>query len=427
MQNASPHVQPLPRVPGEQHVGDLMQTLRKRAPWILAFAAVAACVAGGVSLILPKQYRATTLLLVSASKVPTTGTGGTERPDSQVFTATYATLLRSRSVAADVLRDLGIGGMAPEVLSERLQVRPLTGTLLLNVSLDDADPALAVRLLDAQTARVLALNQEISSADLSDTRTYLGQQVADAASSLADREARLESARATLQVEALRRQLDSALDQRARLVQIVDERRQEAARYGAEAREYRAALDTQSKTLLLSRSFGDDLSSMPDLAARVAGVSREALLGLELKTEVVNPLYEEAEPLLVKAQAEAEGASAAASTVNEQLTSVAKDIARLETQLAERTGLLDAAQREFDLAKAAYEGFSKSYEDARLSVTAQTAELRVVAKATASEQPISPRPTLNALAAGMAALLIGTFVALLGAYLRDDLVPRAEV
>ena len=82
-----------------------------------------------------------------------------------MLSETFATLLRSTLVAERVVKDLKVEGMTADQLVGGLSVRAVPGTMLLRVSLDHPDPGLAVRILDAQTTRVVSLNRELRSAD----------------------------------------------------------------------------------------------------------------------------------------------------------------------------------------------------------------------------------------------------------------------
>jgi uncharacterized protein involved in exopolysaccharide biosynthesis len=100
----------------------------------------------------------------------------------------------------------------------------------------------------------------------------------------------------------------------------------------------------------------------------------------------------------------------------------------IERDLAVGSSRLESARREYELAKAAYENFSKSYEQARLSVRAQVPELKLVDPATASPYPVGPSVVLNVAIAIVASFILAVFALLLGDYLRAarQPVPVAE-
>jgi uncharacterized protein involved in exopolysaccharide biosynthesis len=423
MHNVSNMNEPPVLVPGERHLGEVLDALRARAWLILTLAAAAAVLAAGLSSLLPRQYRASALVMVSSSKIPTSG--DTTPASADRFAQTIATLLRSQRVADGVVRDQKVSDMTAQQLATAIQVQPVAGTMLLRVSLDHRDAGTAVRLLDSQTARVVALNRAIGVADLSDTREYLRTQVSDATTTLAAQERRLTEARATLQVESLRKRLDGSLLQRTALEAERDKFARQAAESGAQAQAYRDALTGQSKTVSLNRSLAEDASALPDAAA-ARGITRDQLLGLQLRSEVINPLFEEGEPALAEARAKEQGALAALESTKGQLAALDRELVQLQQQLAERTRAQAAAERDFELAKSTYEGFAKSYENARLSVAAQNAEVRIVEPATALPTPVSPRPLLNGVAAGLAVLLLGGFATLVHTYVREDRRPVAE-
>ncbi len=422
MHTVSTTNEPAPPGSGERHLGEVIDALRARARLILVLTIAAAIVAFGLSQLLPRKFRASALVLVSGSKLPTTA-GEPARASADLFSQTIATLLRSQRVAEHVLRDLKVADMSPAALSQGIQVQTVPGTLLLRVSLDHPDPSTAVRLLDAQTARVAALNRDLGTADLTDAREYLRQQVDDATKTLAAQEARLTEARATLQVEALSKRLEYGLEQRATLEEARDKFSQEAAEAGGMARSYGEALAKQGRTLVLNRSLAEESTALRD-AATSRGATSDQILGLQLKTEVINPVYLEGEPALAAAQAREQGAQAALASVKTRLATLDRELVQVQQQLAERTRAQQAAERDFELAKSAYEGFTKSYENVRLSVAAQNADVRVVEPAAALPGPVSPRPLLNGVAAGVATLLLAVFATLVDTYVRED---RASV
>ena len=98
---------------------------------------------------------------------------------------------------------------------------------------------------------------------------------------------------------------------------------------------------------------------------------------------------------------------------------------RLERDLAEKSGLLAAATRDYDLAKAAYENFVKSFENARITVRAQSAELKLVSPATPEPRPVGSRVAINVAVALAASAILGAFLVLFADHLRAARVPPA--
>lgn len=219
-------------------------------------------------------------------------------------------------------------------------------------------------------------------------------------------------------------QVESDTERLKRLVEVrgtIAEQHAKAAQdaAGAEqgAKAIREALAGQTRLLTLNRQVVDDPALKEAAAAERPRTSSE-LLGLRMQEQVVNPLYEQSEPELVKASAEAAGAAARRGTAESQLKTNLQEIQALERNLAVGSTRLESAKREYKLAKGSYETLSKSYERARLSVRSGVPELKLLQPAVPDPHPVGPRVVLNVTIAVVASFILVVFALLLGDYLR---------
>lgn len=399
---------------GERNLADQLLVLWSRRYLLLAAVAGSAALTFLWSRSLPPTYRTTATLVISDAKMP-----GEQRADARTYADTYAALIESVSVAAGVVEELGLErqfGLTPERLVDQLTVRAVPGTLLITVSLDFPDAALAAKIVNAQTTAAVALSRSMATTNVTDTRDYLQQQVAAAQRDLADREAQLQKVKADVRYEEASKRLESLIELRGKLGEDLATAEQDAAASTAAAEAFRQGLGAQDRVLTLNRSVIDD----PALnEAANAGGTRTAAerLGLQMKTQEVNPLHAQSEPEFLKVTALAAGASSRRDTVRRQMQANEVELRQLEGQLAGKWTRLQGAQRDYDLAKSAYEGFTKSFENARLSVRAQVAELKLVSPATPRGQVVGPRVALNVAISVVASLILAMFVVLFFGYL----------
>jgi len=395
--------------------------------WVRRFHVLAAVVGAGVialfiSANLPKTYRSTATLMIADAKM------GGEAPSDLRYGETYAALLRNPSIATNVVKNLELerNGITPNQLNAMLGVRSVPGTLLISLYLDLGDPVLAAKIVNAQAAGAVEMSRAMLTTDLSDTRSYLQQQVAAAQAEVKAREAELLQAKSEFQVE-------SDAERLKRLVEVrktIDEQHAKAAQdaAGAEqgARSMREALAGQSRLLTLNRQVVDDPAVKEAAAAERPRTSTE-LLGLRMQEQVVNPLYERSEPELLRASAEAAGAAARRGTAEQQLKTNLQEIKALERNLAIGSIRVESAKREYELAKAGYEALSKSYERARLSVRSGVPELKLLHSAVPDPHPIGPRILLNTAIAVVAGFILAVFALLLADYMRASRRPASAV
>ena len=403
--------------PVDRELADLLFALWSRRYVLLLAIGVATALAGGMSLRLPKIYRATATLVITDAKMP--ATAGEQRPDSRLYSDTYAALLKSESVAAQVLTALDLarqGIYTPDQLANKLSVRPVPNTLLVTVSLDDSDAVRAATVVNALSAKVVDMSRALSTSNMTDTRDYLQEQVTAARVELTEREGQLQQVKRDGRFEESTKRLASLLELRGTLEENLAEAEQDAAKNAAAAASMQKALAGQDRLLTLTRSVVDD-PVLNEVAGADQARTTQETLGLQMQAQQVNPLYERAEPLLIESSAGAAGANSRREAVRRQLQANELEVRRLEHGLAEKSTRLLAAQREYDLAKNAYETFTKSYESARLTVRAQVAEIKLVSAASPDPRPVGPRIALNVIVALTASAVLSVFAVLLFEYL----------
>ena len=116
------------------------RVVRRWAWLIILCPLVAALAAGLISLQLPKVYEAQATLLVKPAQ-PLAGTPGTVAPETvDEILRTYARLITARRVLERVISDRVLN-TDPASLSHRITVTPEPNTTILNVAVQDTDPA----------------------------------------------------------------------------------------------------------------------------------------------------------------------------------------------------------------------------------------------------------------------------------------------
>jgi succinoglycan biosynthesis transport protein ExoP len=378
-------------------------------------------IAGGIALVgsmsLPKTYRATATLVISDTKLPATE----GRADAR-YADTYAALLKSPTVSTTVIKELDLGrrlGTTPTDLSNRLAVRSVPNTLLVMLSMDLTDPALAAEIVNAHARGAVELSRTMATTDMVDLRGYLQKQVAQSREELRVREAELRRVQGEARVEGQKERLKALLEVRGAIEKKLTEAEQDAAGSEQAAKSIRAALGGQSRILTLERSVVDDPALREAAAAGQSRTPKE-LLGLRMQQQQVNPLYEESEPELVKADADAASARARRDAARTQLRANLQEVQAVGREFGVDSTRVDAAQAEYDIAKNAYETISKSYEQSLLSVRAQIPELRLITAAIPDSTPVGPRVAMNVAIVIASSLIFGIFVVLFADYMRGS-------
>lgn len=150
-----------------QHVElkDYIRILRQRWMVIVGFVLVSAIAAGAVSLLTTPQYKATTRLFVSAvSNTDSISDVNSGNTFIQQRVQSYAEAIGTASVLEPVIRSLGLDQTVAELAENVSSAAPLN-TVLLEISVTDADPTTAAAIANAIGEQLPIIVDEIEKPD----------------------------------------------------------------------------------------------------------------------------------------------------------------------------------------------------------------------------------------------------------------------
>jgi len=188
----------------------LLETLATRSRFIILFVGVATLTAILVSLVLPKWYKATAILLPPKQiTVPVGGlaefaeavsvTSGLDLPIMVTPSDVYARMLKSRTIAEQILQrfnlydryDVHNFDEVYEVLMSNTDFR-VTAEGLLSVSVEDKDPKIAADMTNAFVEELDKINREIASRRAKHNRDFVEQRLVQVKAELDSARARFE-------------------------------------------------------------------------------------------------------------------------------------------------------------------------------------------------------------------------------------------
>lgn len=147
---------------------DYLTILRKRWLVIVAATIVGLVIAGAVSLLLPKQYTASTQIFVSTAQSDNVTDLSTGNTFAQQRVKSYVTLVTSSRVLQPVITQLGLTETEDQ-LAEQITATAATNTVILEVSVTDRSPAQATAIASAVANTLPTVVTEIERADATGT------------------------------------------------------------------------------------------------------------------------------------------------------------------------------------------------------------------------------------------------------------------
>lgn len=351
----------------------------RRLPLIASAALLCAAAGWLVASFRPVEYEATATLAVSGSKI------GEQSP--AVASVNYRPFIENNSVAAAVVNEFQLGSPPYELTSERflegiLSLEEIRSSNLIRVHVSLRDPKTAANVANRVSDLAVEGARKLSQAEAVQARDYLRVEVDDSRKHMEDAAARLETFKTSAQVELTREDVKSMLEQRSSLLPLgadIEEVRARVARGEVE-------LATLTRVDSLVKSIDSDATALQ--TARAAGTSDSSVLGMQIKSQEPNRVYQSIEEQLAfdrtrlaaleSRQAELIGARKLDAQRQSKLT----DLYRKETELARLTA-------EYEVAEKSYKEIAARYDVARVQVAGRSGQMQVVDRAIEPNTPMA--------------------------------------
>jgi uncharacterized protein involved in exopolysaccharide biosynthesis len=393
-------------------LGDYLHVLWERRVLVLGCAIVVGGLIATQTLLGGRRYEATLMMAVNQSKIG-------EAESAAVAAANFRPLIENHGIADAIITEFKLDAPPLELtrsdfLGDVLQVEELRNTSLIQLRVRLSDAELAARVANRVAAKAVDLARRLSQDEAVQARDYIKIQLDEANKRLTEAEQQLSARREGAQLDLLKKDVESLLDERAELMKV------EVKLAGARAKVQRAEeeLAKRQRTQMLRRSIETDPAMME--AARAVqgsgtGPAPASVLGLQLRSEIVDEVFVSVDDLLAtgrtevadleKQRAQLAGRGGALNVTRlPQLTELYKretEVARLET--------------EHELAKRVYMDVANRYQGARLQVAARSAQLQVIDAALPPNGPL-PRRLVSRTTMG---LIIGLVLGVLLAFVRE--------
>lgn len=364
---------------------------------IIAVTLAACVVAAVVSLRAARVYEASLVLNVSPPKF---GDGGTQ----PVLTpASFRPLLQSPTVAATVIREFHLDqapyNLTPSDLVSMIEAEEIRGTTLIRLTVTFPDAQLSAKIADRVAELGIALARKMIADEGTGARDLIKQELDESQRAYESADRAVTEFRTRAQIEALRKDVDAALGERATLLTLLVQIESEKAKL------------SHLETELSKRTRIDSLRrSVLDNAAGDTGVGAKATdsAALRLQSEFVNGVYANLDEAAARSRADLAAMEKRRAELIDKRHIDAAALPSL-TALYAREAELARLTADRDLAQKSYLSAAAMYEQARLQVAGRSARLEIIEPAVAPDRPLSRNTARNVALAGLVTLglLIG--------------------
>lgn len=385
--------------PDAVDVGDQLLLLWRFRVAITVAAVTLGALAVVFSVIRPRQFEATATVSVSASRL-------NDQTPALVSPAAYVPLMTTQAVAAQVIAALSLPDTTPsQLLRSTISVRAVRNSNLVRVVARAPSAEQAATVANRFASEAVGAASRAGRIDAESIESELKLMLDASAERLAAAERAYDTYRTSAGFEMVEREVETLVDQRGNLMEVIVELESERARLA----QLEADLAKLSPVTPLQQRVVDDPAATE--AARGTALPARDLLALKMTSEAPNPVFQGVDEEASRTRARV----AFLEQRRQRLAAVAgvngSQLSRL-SQLYERQSMLTRLQSERDLARASFEDASMRHQRTRLAAIGRTPQLIVVDPAVTPDRPLGRYTLRNLLLGLIAGSLLGCVVVL---------------
>jgi capsular exopolysaccharide synthesis family protein len=435
---APPHLEPSARSP--------LEVLRRRSLLFFVTAVSFTLLVAAALMLSPKTYTAHVKFIAGSAAAPAApGAGGqTILPVLNAIldasgaqsSETYAEMLRQTPAVERAIATEHLSLTARQLL-DRVKVKPVTNTSILDVGVAWSDPQHAAQIANALADAFVDVRRELIAGQADSAAHFIGDQLPNArrdmsrsAAALATYQSRNELADADQQTQALlgtladtdrkmatievdgkqaNAQLAVVRQQLAHTTQTISGGRQVAPNPAvSQLQTQLAQVDVQLKSAL--SQYTDEHPTVRTLRAQDAQIRRE-LAGapatiIAADTTVVNPVRQALTQTAATLASQIASDAAQLGVLRQQRERTRPQLRELPRRIAQLVALKRQAKQDQDV----YDALQQKLEQARIARTTTLSDVAVIARASAADVQVSPNVVVDMAIGLLLAMFIGLAV-----------------
>ena len=381
--------EPEPSFVGDAHhiVALYLRFVRRHRALLIGLPLLIGALAAGATLLKPRTYVGSLTVAVSKSN---------ENGDVTVSGAGFVPYVQNNGILDQVIREFKLDAppynlSRTALLRDHYEVEPIRSTNLVVLKLRLGDPQMIARVLNRVASLAVDLMRNTTTSLVGQMQESLRTQLQQAESQMRAADTALRNFKTASQIELLRKDVDSILDQRGRLLGLsvaISEERSKLAKSQAE-------LQARKPIQELRRTI-DEEPALSEAARQRQGGAGTGLVGLAMRSEFADPVYQQVD--------EDAAASAAKLAALEEQRRQLVDMRHLNAEQLPMLNKLYAVEGELanlelrqKLTQTLYTQIANQYELSRLRAVDRGAQMAVVDPALPPDRPEGRGTTMNAL------------------------------
>ncbi len=427
-------------MPEEDEVSlyDYIKVISKRKWLIVIGTFVCILTAGIVILFLPRVYetRATLAMQGFVSLLPSdrdlddVKIGVLTIPTGLSLDKFVSSLPNNRDLNLEVIRDLGLDKspdeLTPQALSQIITFGLAKDSRTITINTRYNHPQKAKDIADTMAGVVKDHYQVLNEAEILQSQALIDEQLNLAQAKLVQVEKNLEASRETVDVDSLKKEIQTRVSQETSLTQEYSKITMFLVEEEAGLATAQEELQKQDRFYVLSRSIVEDLAYR-ELLDKLTKDDIALLQKVKSESQQVNPIYIDLEKTVTSARISIAGAKAKELLLKAKIEENRLVLSRVQVLLAEKEPEWETLTEDYNLAREEYQSIRSVQRGAvKLLAAAEVRQLKTVGTAAVPSKPIKLNTKRIILIAAAVGLLAALFLAFFLEYLAKMKKQEAE-
>ncbi len=405
-------------MPEEDEVSlyDYIKVVSKWKWFIIIGTFVCILSAGIVTLLLPKVYETRATLNMEGSVTPDVEIGVLTVPTGLSLDKFFNFPPNNRDLNLGVIRNLGLDKspdeLTPQALSQTVTFSLAKDSRTITINTRYKHPQKAKDIADTMAETMKEKYQVLNEAEISQSQNLIDEQLSLARASLLEAEENLEVFKETVDVDSLKKEIQSRVSQETSLTQEYSKITMFLVEEEAGLTRAKEELQKQDKFYLLSKSIVEDLAYR-GLLDKLTKDDIAFLQKVRSESQQINPVYLNLEQTVMNARISIAASEAKESLLKERIEENKVALSKLQDQLAEKEPEWETLTEGYNRTREEYQSIRSAHQGAvKLLAAAETRQLKTVGTAGVPSKPIEPntkRILLIATAVGLLAVLFLAF------------------
>ncbi len=419
-------------MPEENEVSlyDYIKVISKRKWLIIIGTFVCILTAGIVTLFLPRVYETRATLTMEGSDTSDVKIGALTIPTGLCLDKFFNSLPNNRDLNLEVIRKLELDKspdeLTPQALSQVITFNLAKDSRTITVNVRYSHPGKAKDIANTMAGVIKERYQVLNEVEIAQSQALIDEQFNLIQVKLGEAEKNLEAFKETVDMDSLKKEIQSRVSQETSLAQEYSSLRMSLVEEEAGLATAQGELEKQDRFYVLSKSIVED-TAYRRILDKLSKEDITALQAVKGESQQINPVYIDLEQTATNARISIARAKAKEPLLKQKIEENRLALGKLQTQLAEKEPEWESLAEAYNLAEEEYQSIRSTHSGAvKLLAAAEVRQLETVNTAGVPSKPIGPDTKRILLIAAVVGLLAVVFLAFFLEYLEKMRKLEAE-